>query len=64
MLIKVLRPLPYSRDGVAVETLPVGWEGEVRDDLAAGLLAAGFISAAQAGPEVAPAVKPQKPRKG
>lgn len=63
MLAKVLRPLPYSRDGVVVETLPAGWEGDIRDDLIAGLRLAGFISSVQAAPEDPPAAKQQRPRR-
>ncbi|WP_431861383.1 hypothetical protein [Azospirillum sp.] len=40
----VLKDLPYSADGVRIVTLPAGQEADIRDDLAPGLIAAGYIA--------------------
>lgn len=65
MRIKVVRPFPYSQDGLKVETLPVGWEGDVRDDISGGLIAAGYVSESHpVVEETAAAARPPKARKG
>lgn len=56
MKCKVLKILPYARDGIRVETLPVGWEGEILDELIPGLIAEKYVepAAADAAPVEAP----------
>ena len=55
MRATVLRPFAYSRDGLTCEDLTVGQTVEIRDDLAPGLEAEGFIRKAGL-PRVPPAV--------
>lgn len=44
MKVLVLRAFPYSDNGLTTTVLPVGWEGEIRDDLAPGLVKEGYIA--------------------
>ncbi|CAO99362.1 hypothetical protein D9623_33635 (plasmid) [Azospirillum brasilense] len=43
MRARVLKPFPYSGDGIRIEALKEGQEADIRDDLVAGLTAEGFI---------------------
>lgn len=43
MRARVLKPFPYSGDGVRIEPLKAGDEVDIRDDLAPGLKAEGYI---------------------
>lgn len=40
----VLRAFPYSDNGLTTAVLPAGWEGEIRDDLASGLVKERYIA--------------------
>lgn len=43
MHVRVLKPFPYSGDGVRLETLRAGEEVDIRADLAPGLTSEGYI---------------------
>lgn len=56
MHVRVLKPFPYSGDGIRLEALRVGEEVDIRDDLAPGLSVEGYI-----GPISQPAPTPAVP---
>lgn len=55
MRARVLKPFPYSGDGIRIEALKEGQEADIRDDLVAGLKDEGFIG--PVGQEVAQPVE-------
>lgn len=57
----VLKPFGYSANGITAVPLAVGWEGEIRDDLAPGLIKERFIRPADVRDDSTPPAIPPEP---
>lgn len=63
MLVEIIRPFPFSRDGVTTEQAEPGGAADIPDALVPGLTREGFVREVKAMP-APPENKAEPPRRG